>query len=285
MTYKKRSLKFQFKLKSGAFDDKGNDTLTIDNIKAEVEIGAYGGVSGSTLECKLYGLGLDLMAKLSYKGIQIDGAKQNLLKVWADDVIVFFGSITNCFADFNQMPDAPLFITGNATGYEQSIPAPPFTAKGSIDVADIISSIASGIGYTVVNSGVSYMFSNPYFDGNPIEQIKKAARAASINVDPRNGVIFIWPQKGAVDDVKPLISPKTGLLGYPVFSNFGATFQCTFSNLIVIGRRCQLETSLPNASGVYTITSATHHLSSWIEGGPWFTICRASLAQLITIRQ
>lgn len=285
MTYKKRSLKFEFKLKSGAFDDKGNDTLTIDNVKAEVEVGAYGGVSGSTLECRLFGLSLEMMAKLSYKGIQLDGTQQNLLKVWADGKIIFFGSITNCFADFNQMPDAPLIISGNATGYEQSIPASPFSASGSVDVADIISSIASGIGYSVVNSGVNYKISNPYFDGNPIEQIRKVAKAAGINFDPRMGVIFIWPQTGAVDDVKPLISPQTGLLGYPVFSNFGVTFQCTFSDLIIIGRRCQIETSLPNASGTYTITAATHHLSSWTEGGPWITICRASIAQLTDIRQ
>ncbi|PLR20421.1 hypothetical protein PZBJ_20450 [Pantoea endophytica] len=285
MTYKKRSLKFEFKLKEGKFDDKGNDTLTIDNVKAEMEIGAYGGVSGSTLDCRLFGLSLELMAKLSYKGIQLDGAKQNMLKIWADGKVVFFGSITNCFADFNQMPDAPLIISGNATGYEQSIPASPFSASGSVDVADVITTIAKSIGYTVVNSGVSYKISNPYFDGNPIEQIRKACKAAGINYDPRLGVIFIWPQTGAVDDVKPLISPSTGLLGYPVFSNYGVTFQCTYSDLIVIGRRCQLETSLPNASGIYTIHAATHHLTSWTEGGPWTTICRGSIAQLTDIRQ
>lgn len=285
MTYKKRSLKFEFKLKSGAFDDKGNDTLTIDNVKAEVEVGAYGGVSGSTMECRLFGLSLEMMAKLSYKGIQIDGTKQNLLKVWADGKIIFFGSITNCFADFNQMPDAPLIISGNATGFEQSIPSSPFSARGSVDVADIITSIASSIGYTVVNNGVNNKISNPYFDGNPIEQIRKVAKASGINFDPRLGVIYIWPQTGSVDDVKPLFSPQTGLLGYPVFSNFGVTFQCTYSDMIIIGRRCQLETSLPNASGIYTITSATHHLSSWTEGGPWISICRASVAQLTDIRQ
>lgn len=285
MTYKKRSLKFEFKLKEGKFDDKGNDTLTLSDIKAEVEIGAYGGVSGSTLEGRIFGLSIDLMAKLSYKGIQLNGAKQNLLKVWADDKIVFFGTITNCFADFNQMPDAPLIISGNATGYEQSIPAPPFSSNGSVDVADIITSIAKSVGFTVVNNGVSYKLSNPYFDGNPIEQMRKAAKAAGINFDPRLGVVFIWPQTGSVDDVKPFISPDNGLLGYPVFSNYGVSFQCTYTDLLILGRRFELETSLPNASGTYTLVAATHHLSSWMEGGPWTTIGRGALAQLTEIRQ
>ncbi len=60
------------------------------------------------------------MALLSYKGIQLNGAKQNMMKVWADDRPVFFGSITNCFADLNQMPDAPLIISAFSTGFDQS---------------------------------------------------------------------------------------------------------------------------------------------------------------------
>ncbi|MGG6193063.1 baseplate hub protein [Pantoea allii] len=285
MTYKKRSLKFQFKLKSGAFDEKGNDTLTIDNIKAEVEIGAYGGDAGTNLDARIFGLSRALMSKLSYKGVQVNGAQQNMMKVWADDQPIFIGSITECSCDFNQMPDAPLIISGFATGFDQSIPAQPFSAKGSVDAADIVNSIAKSINYVVVNNGVSFKLSNPYFDGNPVEQIMKVARACGFNVDVRIGVVFIWTQTGPVDDIKPLISKETGLIGYPVFNRFGVRFQCTFSNLIVLGRRIQLDTSLENASGNYTITSAIHHLSSWTEGGPWMSIVQASPAQLLPIRQ
>lgn len=285
MTYKKRSLKFEFKLKEGKFDEQGNDTLTIDNIKAEVEIGAYGGVSGTNLEARVFGLSLDLMSSLSYKGIQLNGAQQNMMKVWADGNPIFFGSITNCFADMNQMPDAPLIISAFATGFDQSIATPPFSAKGSVDAAEIITSIAKSIGFTVVNSGVAYPLSNPYFDGNPIEQMIKVAKACGFNIDARLGVIFIWPQTGAVDDVKPLVSKETGLMGYPVFNNYGVNFQSIFSSLFVLGRRIQLNTELKNASGVYTIVAAKHHLSTWTEGGPWTTIVQASSAQIAAVRQ
>lgn len=285
MTYKKRSLKFEFKLKEGKFDDKGNDTLTVENVKAELEIGAYGGDGGTTLEARIFGLSLDLMSSLSYKGLQLNGAKQNMVKIWADESPIFFGSITNCFADMNQMPDAPLIISAFATGFDQSIPAPPFSARGSVDAATIIESIAKSIGFTVVNNGVLYSLSNPYFDGNPIEQMIKVSKACGFNIDTRVGVIFIWPQTGAVDDVKPLVSPETGLMGYPIFNNYGVSFQCTFSNLFVLGRRIQLNTSLKNASGIYTIVAAKHHLSTWTEGGPWTTIIQASSAQIAAVRQ
>lgn len=284
MTYKKRTLKFQFTLKEGSFDDQGNSTLTIENIKSEVEIGAYGGIAGTNMEARIFGLSLNNMAALSYKGIQYNGSKQNLMKVWADDKPIFVGSITSCFADLNQMPDAPLIISAFSTGFDQSITAPPFSREGVASVAEIIQSIAAGIGYTVVNSGVSAKVENPYFTGDPISQIHQVAELAGINIDFRLGAIYIWPQSGNIDDTIPLISPSTGLLGYPIFTRTGITFQCVYSDLILRGRKIQLETSLPNGSGIYTIQSATHHLSSWVEGGPWATIVYASIGQL-TVRQ
>lgn len=284
MTYKKRTLKFEFTLKDGAFDESGNNILTIDNIKAEIEIGAYGGITGTTLEARVYGLSIDNMALLSYKGIQLNGAKQNMMKVWADDRPVFFGSITNCFADLNQMPDAPLIISAFSTGFDQSITAAPFSKEGVASVNEIITTIAASIGYTVVNNGVLAKLENPYFEGNPIAQIQQCAHAAGIEIDFRLGAIYIWPQGGSVDDQIPLISTATGLLGYPVPSNYGANFQCTYSDLILRGRKIQLETSMPNMSGIYTVQSAVHHLSTWTEGGPWSTIVWASIGQL-TVRQ
>lgn len=284
MTYKKRTLKFQFTLKDGAFDESGNNILTIDNIKAEIEIGAYGGITGTTLEARVYGLSIDNMALLSYKGIQLNGAKQSMMKVWADDRPVFFGSITNCFADLNQMPDAPLIISAFSTGFDQSITAAPFSKEGVASVNEIITTIAASIGYTVVNNGVLAKIENPYFEGNPIAQIQQCAHAAGIEIDFRLGAIYIWPQGGSIDDTIPLISPQHGLIGYPVFSNYGINFQCQYSDLILRGRKIQLETSLPNGSGVYTVQSAVHHLSTWSEGGPWSTIVWASIGQL-TVRQ
>lgn len=187
MTYKKRTLKFQFTLKEGAFDDQGNSTLTIANNKAEVEIGAYGGIAGTNMEARIFGLSLNNMAALSYKGIQYNGSKQNLMKVWADEKPIFVGSITSCFADLNQMPDAPLIISAFSTGFDQSITAPPFSREGVASVAEIIQSIAAGIGYTVVNSGVNAKVENPYFTGDPISQIHQVAELAGINIDFASG--------------------------------------------------------------------------------------------------
>lgn len=285
MTYKKRSIKFQFTLKEGAFDDKGNNILTLDNIKSEVEVGAYGGVTGTSLEARIFGLSLNNMALLSYKGIQYNGAKQNMVKIWADDKPIFIGSITNAFADLNQMPDAPLIISAFSTGFEKSVTAPPFSRSGSVKVSDIITSIAKAINFTVINNNVQSTLENPYFDGNPIDQMQEVARAAGINIDFRLGTVYIWNQDGSVDETMPFVSPKNGLIGYPVFSNYGISFTTQYSELLLRGRKVKLETSLPNGTGTYTIQSAVHHLSSWIEGGPWSTMVWASIGEITPVRQ
>ncbi len=280
MTYKKRTLKFQFTLSEGSFDDAGNNILTIDNIKAEVQIGAYGGISGTSLEASVYGLSLANMGLLSYKGIQLNGAKQNMVKVWADERPIFFGAITGCYADLNQMPDGALIISAFSTGFDQSVTAPPFSKEGVVNVADIIRSIAESIGYTFVNSGVTSQVENPYFTGDPISQIHQCVDLAGIEADFRLGAIYIWPRNKSVDDTVAFISPDHGLIGYPVFTRIGINFQCQYSDLIIRGRKLQLETSLPNGNGIYTIQSATHTLSTWIEGGPWTTIVWASIGQI-----
>jgi hypothetical protein len=78
------------------------------------------------------------------------------------------------------------------------------------------------------------------------------------------------------DTVIPLISPEYGLIGYPIFSNGGVMFQTQFSSLLTTGRKIKLLTSLPHASGNYKLTNVTHELSSWVEDGPWHSICIAN---------
>lgn len=277
MTYKKRNLKFQFKLSSGAFDENGNDVLTLDNVKAEVQVASYGSLSANTLDARVYGLSLKHMALIGYKGVQYGITTQNMMKVWANEVSIFEGSIGWSFTDLNEAPDAPLIIQATSTGYAQSIQAADFSKSGEVKVSEIIASIASLIGYTIVISpSVTEVEKNPHYSGNYVDQILNCARSHNLLTDFRLGVVTIWKSGDAIDDQIPYVSPQTGLIGYPRFNGWGLEFTTTFSPLLILGRDVHIETSLPNASGRYSINAALHHLSSWMEGGPWITTCSAS---------
>ncbi len=277
MTYQKRNLKFQFKISSGSFDDKGNDTLTIENIKAEVQVAAYGSYSASTLDARVYGLSLEQMGLIGYKGVQYGVTTQNEMKIWANEIPIFSGTIGWCIADVNEMPDAALIIQASATGFSQSIPAKDFNQKGEVKIADIFKSIAALIDLSVdVSDSITEVEVDPHYSGNYIDQILTCARSHNLLTDVRLGVIFIWKEGDAIDKSIPYVSKETGLIGYPRFNGWGLEFNTIFSPLLILGRDVKIETSLPNASGKYRINSAVHHLSSWMEGGPWMTQCSAS---------
>lgn len=274
MTYKQRNLKFQFGLSSGQFNDEGANILTLENVKAEVQVAAFGGLSANTLDAKIYGMSLKNMGLIGYKGVQYGVVTQNSVKVWAEDVALFSGTIGWAYVDANQMPDAPLIIQASTTGYAQSEPVVDFSQKGIVKIADIITAMANYIKLTVViHADVNGVEKDPHYTGNTIDQIRTCARNNGLLIDIRLGAIFVWPEGKPVDNNVPYVSKETGLLGYPRFDGWGLEFTTMFSPLLIQGRDVQVQTDLPNASGVYNINSAVHHLSSWIEGGPWMTMC------------
>jgi len=274
MTYKHRNLKFQFGLSSGQFNDEGANILTLENVKAEVQVAAFGGLSANTLDAKIYGMSLKNMGLIGYKGVQYGVVTQNSIKVWAEDVALFSGTIGWAYVDANQMPDAPLIIQASTTGYAQSEPVVDFSQQGIVKIADIITAMANYIKLTVViHADVNGMEKDPHYTGNTIDQIRTCARNNGLLIDIRLGAIFVWPEGKPVDNNVPYVSKETGLLGYPRFDGWGLEFTTMFSPLLIQGRDVQVQTDLPNASGVYNINSAVHHLSSWIEGGPWMTMC------------
>ncbi|MGK8226365.1 hypothetical protein ACDY94_03755 [Escherichia coli] len=276
MTYKKRNLKFEFSLTDQVFDGSqgpgNNNVLTIENARAVVEYNGYGGSALTTLTASLYGLNLSNMAKLSYAGNQRGKTKNNWMKVWAQDELIFMGTITFATTDFNEAPDAPLLIEAHALGAERSLPAKPFAVDGDVDVIDAIRAIANPLGIMVsVLEDIKFPISNPYVVGDPVSQIIQLAQMAHLNIDCSTQVIRIWTQQGSWDDVVPFVSKGSGLIGYPVWSRDGLYLTTMFSSNLIAPRKMKLETELPGASGMYTISTVKHILSTWIEGGPWFS--------------
>lgn len=281
MTYKKRSLKFQFTLTDQVFDGtQGPSTanvLTLENAKAVVEYNGYGGSALTTLSCQVYGLNLSSMAKLSYAGNLRGKTKNNLIKVWAQDELIFSGTITFATTDFNEAPDAPLVIEAHAVGAQRSLTSAPFTSEGAIDVIDAIRSIANPLGIMVsALEEVKFPLSNAYVVGDPISQIISLAKMANLNIDCSTDVIRIWSRKGAWSDVVPFVSKDNGLIGYPAWTRDGLYLTTMFSSNLIAPRKMKLETELPGASGMYVINTVKHVISAWIEGGPWFSFVVAN---------
>lgn len=273
MTYRRQELEIEFTLKEGSFDDASGNVITLKNMKCEVSISAFGGVTGTTMEMSLWGLSLEYMAKLTVKAQRYILQKQNQVKVKANGETVFIGTIVASRINLNQMPDAPIELTASAVGHERILPCAPTSVSGETDVSDLVEAICKRVGLSFVNVDVKTKAVNPYYEGNAIAQINTIAHDYGFSVDMDVGVATIYSGKNPIDGAVPFVSPEHGLIGYPIFYDLGINFRCIFSSAIRVGRKVILDTSLPNGSGEYRIDpGTTHYLSSQVEGGPWETM-------------
>lgn len=277
--YSDKLLRFEFENYTGAFDDKGNTSLSISNCKAMCKVSYYGNSAGFQTEVTLYGLGLELIAALSAKGIgpYTDQLARIGMTIYANDTQVFAGQILSSYANMNAVPDASLVISAMAGLELGRRAAKPFSLQGSQPYKDMLEAICKNNGYTFRGVGIDGIIAtNPYFNGSVLDQIRYACNAAGISYAVNGKNITAWRQGKKVDDVVPLVSKDYGLIGYPVFTPSGITFQSQFSTYLAQGRYVKLITDLPHASGTYQLFAVDHYLSSWVQDGPWMTISQGT---------
>lgn len=277
--YNQRSFRFEFINETSSFDDAGNNQISISNVKATVSCQSSGNLFGTQVSVSIFGLGLDMLAALSSKAMGLFGTdtERISMKIFVEKTAIFVGYMTSSIANMNSVPNSALMITATASADLQNKPASPFSFSGPTAVSDVINAICKAGGYNPYIIGLDgVVTSNPHYEGSVFDQLQALCDDLNIAMSITPPSISFWPQKSTRDDVKPLISPEYGLIGYPIFSNGGVMFQSQFSTLLTTGRGIELQTSLPHASGVYKLTSVTHELSSWFDDGPWHSICIAN---------
>ena len=87
--------------------------------------------------------------------------------------------------------------------------------------------------------------------------------------------LAIWPADGARGGSVPVISPATGLVGYPIRTPLGVNFTTLFNPSITYGAKVELHTSVKSASGMWKVTLLDHNLESETPGGSWFPMSHA----------
>lgn len=286
MAYKQRSIRLEVINTNSTFDEAGNNTISISNAKIHVSLQASGGLrAGTTANVNIAGLGLELIALLSFKaqGNYSEAIPGHLqLKIYVPDdtgqeVELFSGYMYTSIANMNATPDPVLTIAATGNTDLQHISAPPYSHRGSTPVADIITAICDSVGYTAKLVGLDgKVLVDPHFEGDVYEQLIQVCKVSGLQLDVTPPTITVWPEGSTRDDIVPLVSPEHGMIGYPIFSNGGVMFQTQFSSLLATGRLVEVQASLPHASGIYSIGSVQHELSTWDTGGVWNSMVTAT---------
>lgn len=276
----KKQLRFVITLGTGKFGSSNNDTITLQGFRAIADIDKAGGMMMGTLRAKVFGVkqvDMNSVTTLQWKaGLLIPNTVEVFAIDGAAETLVFAGNIVNAWADYQSMPDVYLHIQAQSAFFNALKAIPPRSFKGGVDVASVMAQIARDLGYIFENNGVTTQLTDVYLPNTGMEQAKDLARAAGCDLYLDDKILAITPPNVPRKVIIPLISPASGLVGYPTFDGVGVNFQTLFNPAVTFGGSVKLETDVQQAAGEWVVTSVGHRLESEKPGGAWFSTIRGN---------
>lgn len=276
----KKQLRFVVTLGTGKFGSSNNDQIILQGFRAVADIDKAGGMMMGTLKARVYGVRQQDMNSVTTLQWKPGKLIPNTVEVYAIDgaaeTQVFAGNIVNAWADYQGMPDVFLHIQAQAGFFNQLRPVKPRSFKGAVDVPSVMAQIARDLGYTFENNGVTTQLVDVYLPNTGLEQAKDLARAAGCDLYLDDKILAITPPNVPRKVIIPLLSPASGLVGYPTFDGVGVNFQTLFNPSVVFGGSIKLETDVQQAAGEWVVTSVAHRLESEKPGGAWFSNVRGN---------
>lgn len=280
----KKALRFVITLSTGKFGSSNNDRITLQGFRASVDIDKTGGVQMGTLRAKIYGVSESDVNSITSFTMQapVNGGylyQPNTVEVYAIDgdveTLVFAGNIVNAWGDYQNMPDVYLHIQAASAAAAALRPVQPRSFKGGVDVASVMAQIAHSMGFAFENNGVNVKLVDVYLPNTDLEQARDLAKAAGIGLWIDDKVLAITQTPTTPrGTLIPLISPASGLVGYPTFDGYGVNARLLFNPAVQFGGRVKVESDVLRACGEWVVACIDHRLESEKPGGAWFSTVR-----------
>lgn len=309
-SWSEKAISITLTLGKGTFGVTGGNTVKLSNLRMVVSVAKSGFPSMDRAEARVYGVTPDIMNAVSTLGIPLTMWRPgNTMLIQAGDkggamAVVYNGYLHQAYQNFDEVPETSLVLVGWGAQAQAITPVSPVSYSGTVDVATIMSAIATSAGWAFENSGVTVRISNPYFPGTAVQQAHDVARAAGIEMYLDTGkspvTLAIWPRNATRGGQIPLINAASGLVGYPKFQSNGMSFRCLFNPSIRLGGQIKMESSVGGApnniaitpigstaapasqqggpNGIwYVISPFGYDLAAQMPGGPWF--CEVNCAR------
>jgi hypothetical protein len=271
----KKELAFTISIGSEKFGQTENNVVRLTGFRATADIEKSGGMAMSTATIKIYGVNQSAMNQLTKRTWELNAISRKTVQIDAIDgtkkTTVFIGQITNAWGDYQAAPDVFLYIEAQAGFFDQLAPVPASSYPGKTDVATIVQQIAAQMGLAFENNGVTESLVDQYLGSTAVEKLRTVAAAVKIDFYIDDTVLAICPKGMPRNGQMPVISPQTGMKGYPTFDRMGVSFETLFNPAIVFGGKVKIESQIGPACGEWKAVSISHHLSSEMPDGPWFS--------------
>lgn len=271
-------------LTPGTIQGAGN-SVTLSGLRTSVRVWNAGAAVGCHATIKVWGLTQSLMNQLATLGMAFNIIPKNIITVMAGDntaplATVFQGTIYAAYGDYEAMPDVPMTFIAVSGGGAVVTKANPTNFPGSASIATMMQSLATSMGFNFENNGVTGTLADEYLEGTLYDQAKKVAEDAGIEWGIINGTtLAIW-QKGdsrsSLTIVPIIAAPPIGqMIGYPAYTQQGIIVKTLFNPQVQFGGRIQVVSSLPQASGIWSVYKIDQALDSLVRNGQWMSTCYA----------
>lgn len=279
MAFTEKKLRVTLKLgaENQSFDEQGNNVAVLEGFRVTASVQSGNGSVTPTAKLMIYGVSANIMNRIAKIRWYAEEGKLNFVQLEASSdggktyTLVFIGLITFASPNFDSSPEHILTIDATTALHQQLIPVPPVSFEGEVDVAQAISTICQKMNMRFENNGVNAKLSNSYLPQTALEQVKTLCQAANVDLYIDLNTIAITPKGQAREITVPIISPQTGLLGYPTPTLSGVQFRCLFDPAIKFGGLIELKNSyIEVANGMWRVYGLSLFLESQIAGGKWF---------------
>jgi len=262
----------------------GKNRLVTDGLRTSCAINFGNGSPMPNADIRIYGLKQGTMHKLLRVRWEDMKSMQNIVRIEAGEeggeyISVFEGNITFAYTDMSDAPNASLVISCQSAIFEAQKPTSPLSFKGKKSVVSIIEEICKGMGYIFENNDVpdSIVAEDISLVDTEISKIRTLCDAHDIELYIEQGLISIAPKGDARKLKIPIISPNTGLIGYPMPTIQGVDLKCFYDPMIRFGGIIRIQDSImETCNGDWRCFGIVIHIESEMPNGNWFMEIKAA---------
>ena len=256
--------------------------VTVEGLRVIASYTAYNGLSQPQFYMSVFGMPLDMINELTTIGVHYTERRNNVLTVMAgedggDMPVVFKGTITTAYGDFQAAPDVVFNVIANAGAIDAATIADPLSYPDEIAVTDILTTIAGNMGLRPEINGVDgVMFKCRCYHGSNLTQLQTVCEEAHLNYSIDRETLAVWAIGTSKRNATFDISPDTGMVGYPQFTSDYLVVTTLLNPELVCGSLINVSSEITPACGQWQVVHVTHEFESEMPNGQWFTRCEAS---------
>lgn len=266
------------------FDSSGNNTLTIETLRMTATT-LICNRQASQLDLKIYGMRARDMDALTSAWIDSNAIRDNRVELYADNgdgyKLVFKGTIIEAQPLYRMVPDVPFQILGMISYFNTIEVAQPISYKGSVKINTVGQDLAQKMGLSFDSFGTDGItLNNPCYSGTVFDQLRDICYDAKVDFYFQGtSLVFAPIEKPFSNTPTVVLSPDSGLIGYPEYSRRGLVVTALYDPAYLCGSAIEIQNSaVKGTNGRWYPFSAEFSLSANMPRGPWHAVLQCNKA-------